>query len=61
MQRDEESKALMSHRGSAQVDDDLWPAKVDASKPKPYRLLQIEQRSYVLDYEDHLLGELIKD
>jgi hypothetical protein len=52
---------LISHRGSTQVDDDLWPAKVDASKPKPFKLLQIEQRSYVVDYEDHLLGELIKD
>ncbi len=61
IKRDEESKALISHRGSTQMDDDLWPAKVDASKPKPYKLLQIEQRGYVVDYEDHLLGELIKD
>ena len=60
MKREEETKGLLSHRGSSNGDD-LWAAKVDASKPKPYKLLQIEQRAYLVEYEDHLLKELIKD
>lgn len=59
VKRDEETKGLLSHRGS--TGDDLWQAKLDASKAKPYKLLHVEQKAYVTDYEDHLLKELSGD